>query len=253
MSKEFIWENRTRDLRKVKRYGDFRVMYYRTDLLIHSVRVQHLVEKSISFVRSFYPNFDAKKAVLMAKYHDDFELILEGGDVSLRRKLNKTLEEKLKLQEEEISAAKELSVLYPKEIEGYNYQELLLEMIYKNSVESQVVCFMDKTDGFCEAIHEILAGNLIFLEPVLNYPFKTFNDLQGHFPLIKKVFNDNKSIFNFSVVDLILFFKIRNVVELHNDKTILVKTSIYQYDIWREITRYQFSGSLLTHQIESYK
>ena len=58
---------------------------------------------------------------------------------------------------------------YPKKIEGYYYLDLLLHAIKKDCREAQLHSFADKHDGYNEAIHEVLAGNIIFLEPIINY------------------------------------------------------------------------------------
>jgi len=58
-------------------------------------------------------------------------------------------------------------------------------------------------------VHEVLAGNTVFLEPVINYWAKTFNNPQENFPLIKKIFNRRETkntLFDFPVVDLKSFF-----------------------------------------------
>ncbi len=65
---------------------------------------------------------------------------------------------------------------------------LLLEILHKNIIESQVVKYLDHIDALCEAQHEIYAGNTTFVTQVLdaslgkielphNYYTGCFNDI----------------------------------------------------------------------------
>ena len=110
-------------------------------------------------------------------------------------------------------------------------------------------------------MHEVLAGNTVFLEPVINYWAKTFNNPQENFPLIKKIFNGNgkeikNTLFDFPVVDLKSFFEKGNIgAKLHTAETIKRRTLIPHYEIWKEITLSAFENGmdLLIEQVEFHK
>lgn len=253
--KILLWKNLERDLKKIKRYHKFKVMFYRTNDLIHSKRVAFLLETVLPFVQDVYPDFDSKKAKLIALHHDNFEIVLKGGDISLQLKLMMNETELMDLQQKEILAAETMSTLYPKKIAGYNYKQILLHAILKDCIEAQVVSFVDKIDGYCEAIHEVLAGNIVFLEPIINYNMKTFNNLSQNFPLIQKLFYFSPgSFFNFPVVDLKEFFQNGRIgVCPHNLETISRKTEIFHYEKWKEVTIRKIAMDVLINQVEFHE
>lgn len=246
------WKKREENLSKIKRYHKFKVMFYRTNNLLHSKRVLYLLEEILPIVKSLYPDFDEKKARLIALHHDNHEIVLEGGDIPLQYKLMMTDEESSDLQQKEILAVELLSKSYPKKIKGYEYKQLSLHAIFKDCIEAQVVSFVDKIDGYCEAIHEVLAGNVVFLEPIINYDLRTFNDLIGKYPLITKVFKLKKNWFDYEiVVDLKEFFEDGLIgTQPHTIETIKKKTAIPQYEKWKEITISKFEIYPLINQVE---
>ena len=247
------WKKREESLKKIKRYGKFSVMFYRTDLAIHSKRVSALLDVIIPFIKNLYPDFDIDKAKVIAKYHDDFETVLKGGDISLQLKLMMDENALSNLKHDEITAVEQISMLYPKKVRGYSYRQILLHAVFKDCIEAQAVSFVDKIDGYCEAIHEILAGNVIFVEPVINYQSKTFNDLPGHFPLIKKIFLIDNEFFSFPVVDLMEFFQEGRIgPHSHSLDSISRKTGIPHYEEWKKVTIKKIGVEQLINQLEFY-
>lgn len=249
----FLWENREKDLEKVIRYHKFFVMFYRTNLLVHSNRVGLILEEFLPAVVSVYPDFDVKLARLISKFHDDYELIT--GDTPTLLKLMMNGEEHALLEQEEIAATDLLSKSYRNpQIEGYQYRDLLMHAILKDCREAQLHSFADKLEGYCEALHEVLAGNTGFLEPVINYNAKTFNDLLGHFPLIKEIFK-GQQLFNFLVTDLKPYFDYgRKGAFLHTPKSIMEQTGIFHYELWKRVTLSMPNGiELLTKKTESHR
>lgn len=248
------WKNWEESLIKIKRYGNFSVMFYRTDLNIHSKRVVSLLELILPTIKNLYPDFDDKKSKLIAKHHDDFEAVLKGGDISLQLKLLMTERELSNLEQDEILAVEQISELYPKKVRGYNYKQILLCSVFKDCIEAQAVSFVDKIDGYCEALHEVLAGNTIFLEPVINYHGKTFNDLSKKYPLVKELFSGNNTFTNFPVVDLIEFFQKGDIgAHPHTLESIKRKTEIPQYEEWKKVTIKKLGTETLTKQLEFHK
>ncbi|MFA6386253.1 MAG: YfbR-like 5'-deoxynucleotidase [Candidatus Paceibacterota bacterium] len=250
------WRHREENLRKIERYHKFVVMFYRTNDLIHSKRVGAMLEEILPYIIKLYPEFDVTLAKLIALHHDNHEIIMKGGDISLQLKLdmiyNGDHEGLRLLHQEEILATEKLSESYPKKIKGYNYKEIALHAILKDCMEAQAVSFVDKIDGYSEAIHEVLAGNLVFLEPVINYLSNTFNDLVRAYPLIKELFEIKNVWFDLkSVVDLKDFFEDGLIGgKPHTKETIDKKTVIPQYEMWKKITLKNFGIEPLVNQAE---
>lgn len=244
-----LWKNRERNLENLKRYGSFSVMFYRTNLLIHKKRLRAILERILPTAISIYKDIDPELTLMIAEHHDDFELTLEGGDISLLSKLKMTSFELGELKQKEILAAKKIASLYPKEVSGYDYYSLLLHAIHKNCKEAQLVSIADKIDGYCEAIHELLAGNTIFLEPVINYVTKTFVAWPKKLSLVKKIFLTDDPFFSFPVVDMSEYFD-SGRSSLHSKLTVQKKTGIPQYELWKEVTINTLGIEVLTTQKE---
>ncbi|MBU0612106.1 hypothetical protein KKB58_01610 [Patescibacteria group bacterium] len=260
---DLCWENRERDLAKVKRYHKFKVMFYRTDLLIHSKRVLKILESLLPEATRCYSELNSNFSLLISKFHDDYEMVSKRGDVPLQFKLlmaeKGDKNEILALKQEEIEAINIISKLYKnRSIRGYKYKDLLMRAVLKDCIEAQLHSFADKIDGYCEAIHEVLAGNLGFLEPVINYPTKTFSNLPKSFPLIERLFDNRErdNLFNFPVVDLKYYFEDGTKgAFLHTPESIFSKkTDISHYEFWKKITLTMPNGiDLLTKQKEFHK
>ena len=246
-----LWKNRESNLENLKRYGSFSVMFYRTNLLIHKKRLRAILERILPTAMSIYEDIDPELTLMIAEHHDDFELTLEEGDISLLSKLKMTSSELGELKQKEILAAKKIASLYPKEVSGYDYYSLLSHAIHKNSKEAQLVSIADKIDGYCEAIHELLAGNTIFLEPVINYVTKTFVAWPKKLSLVKKVFLADDPFFSFPIVDMSEYFDSgRLKPSPHSELTLQKKIGIPQYELWKEVTINTLGVEILITQKE---
>jgi hypothetical protein len=247
----FFWAKRERDLEGVKRYHAMDVMFYRTNLLVHSRRVPAMTERLLPMVVGNIPGFNSELALLISKYHDDFELIT--GDIPLQLKLLMNGSQKSALTESDIQAAKMLSSDYGNPVLGeHRYIDLLMHAILKDCPEAQLHSFVDKLEGYAEALHEVFAGNMAFLQPVINYILKTFNDLPGNFPLIASVFRKDNEFFHFPVVQLAPYFGNGKLgAFLHTPKSVTSESGIVHYEMWKEVTLSLPKGmELLTEQKE---
>lgn len=262
--KKIVWEERDADLEKVIRFFDpkhrFEIMFYRTNLLVHTRRVPFILETLIALAQLYYPSFDAKLARLICKYHDDPELISKRGDVSLQLKLQMGDSEKELLMREEIRAIEQIAKFYPKKVEGYNYKDILLHALKKDCCEAQLHSLADKWDGCCEALHEVFAGNIVFMEPVLNYYQEIFSKRYEKFPLIQSLFNSEavkqNPFLQFPVFDFMELFSNGNrAIKPHTPWTVSLNSGIPGYEAWKEITLNNFSNGmdLLINQTEFHK
>jgi hypothetical protein len=229
-------------------------MFYRTDLLLHSRRVPAILERLLPVAVASIPGFNPELALILSKHHDDHELIPALGDVPLQLKLLMDNKKLSALKESEIEAARMISLDYGNPMIGdYRYIDLLMHAITKDCAEAQLHSLADKIDGFCEALHEVLAGNLAFLEAVINYISKTFNDLPKNFPLLAPVFGPQNEFFNFPVVQLKPYFQLGKVgAFLHTQQSILeMKTGVVHYELWKSVTLSLVNGmDRLTKQVE---
>lgn len=126
----FSWDKREEDLSKRKRYHKFDVMFYRTDLFVHSERVPLILKKLLPIAIYTLPEINMAKSIFISKYHDDFEMVSKYGDFPGQLKLDMDTDEKETLEKEEINATKKLAKMYgnPK-IGNYHYKDLLLHAI----------------------------------------------------------------------------------------------------------------------------
>jgi hypothetical protein len=227
-------------------------MYYRTDLLIHSQRVPQIVRDLLPAVQAIYPDINPKLAMAISRYHDDQEIVT--GDVPLQMKLLMDDGALLHLKQGDIAAAEHLVKSYRNPLLGdFRYKDLLMESIFKNSREAQLHSFADKLEGFSEAVHEVLAGNLAFLEAIINYVSKTFMMSREKFPLLADLFVKG-SPFDFPVVELKSYFHDGSRgAFLHTPETLMIDSGIPYYELWKKVTLLLPDGKKrLTTQVEFY-
>lgn len=178
-------------LKAIDRYSMFELMYYRPNLWQHSHRVLWLIE-SLAPIAQKYLQIDMEKARIMGFVHDDAEMVT--GDIQAGHKARMSAEELAKLDENEERAAAELAARYPKEVHGYNYESLLVEMVRKESPESHLVSYADKLDAYCESMHELHAGNMSLLRSTMFY-VRTMTLFPLKFPSLKDFLADRSSPF----------------------------------------------------------
>lgn len=236
------FNNREEGLRKVTRYSLYHTMWYRTNLWTHSRRVAWIVEEISPVALEVFGNdFDPKKAYLLALIHDDAEMII--GDIQAGNKAKMTQDMLSNLDSLEIKAADDLASKFPSHIGVYEYKELLYEAVYKKSIESIIVDWADKYDGFCEALHEIFAGHQLWTQNVVNeygtillptdHYMNQFSKFKDKFPKSEMLFEKGNKIFKIpthpDVKKLIL------ERENHTEDSLHQKTGYEPYDVWMSI------------------
>lgn len=159
------FEARETALKNIKRYvaEHTPTMFYRTTDWMHSWRVLAHLENIIPLATKSFSSFNVEFARRIAITHDDPEIIT--GDIQLYRKEQMNETERKELEEQERGAIEQLCARFPFSIDGYPYRELLQIAKEKRIIEAQVVSYCDKFDGFGEALHEVFAGNRLFLRP----------------------------------------------------------------------------------------
>jgi hypothetical protein len=257
-AKKFSWLDRDEQLKKIIRYYDpghrFEKMFYRTNLFGHTRRVVEIHKNIIPSLKLCYENFDEELAIAISSVHDDPEIT--AGDKSLQLKLKMDEADKKAEILEEVEHVKRFTKNYPKKVGKYNYVDLLIHAATKDIKEAQSHSFADKHDGKHEALHDLLAGNIVFLEPVINYYQETFGKRASKFPLIKEVFSGDVAKANpflqVPVIDLMVPFQNGKVgAKPHTEESIKIDSGIPSYETWKKITLSLPDGlDMLIKQVE---
>lgn len=161
------FEGREKELERVIRYDIYTVMYYRTNLAIHSPRVAaQVLELADQLHEVFGDQFVPDRAVTTALVHDDAEVVF--GDIQAGNKSKMT-----EAQLAEVAAAEKAAIIkigerWPTHVGEYVYTDLLHSAATVDTLEAKIVKFIDKFDAFGEALHEVYAGNTCFTTNVVN-------------------------------------------------------------------------------------
>lgn len=167
-------------LKDIYRFTLFDTMLYRSNDWMHEHRVSWITEE-IATLLTPHASFDAEKARTLAMVHDDAEILT--GDVQAGHKAQMTAEELAEVDRTEKEAIDKLAEAYPKEVNGYNYRELLVAALEKDTFEAQLVSYADKFDAYNESIHELLAGNFTLLTSFAFYT-RFFAQVKTRLPLL---------------------------------------------------------------------
>ena len=149
---------REAELRAIPRYHIYKPMWYRTHLWTHTRRVAIITGYIGRLVAARIGRWlDIDHAQAVAHVHDDIERII--GDVQAGNKAKMTEQQKHALERREYAAIETLAHRSPRMLGPYNYQSLMLANMRRDTLETWIIQFADKLDGFGEAMHEIFAGN----------------------------------------------------------------------------------------------
>jgi len=236
-------------LQSIIRFNDptFSVMFYRTNLLIHSSRVYVILEDLIpELVLAYGLILNVKKMLLLALVHDDAEIIT--GDIQLYRKEQMSPAELADIAAAEAIAIEKLVARWPSHIEEFSYRELLYHALRKDCLEAQLVSYADKVDGFCESLHELHAGNERFTRPV-NLYVRRLKEFSEKFPILRKILSGKHSLLQTPIhIDAA---RIIAEAKYHTQESITKRTCSPHYDRWRELTVTHFGINALINKKES--
>jgi len=262
--KTYSWKNRDKNLAEIPRFHRLTKMWYRTNDSLHVRRVTALTESILPVAKEAYPNLNVGLALALAVHHEDIEIEPKVGDVPFQYKLLMGENKLSELKQKEIMAAEVLSRNYPKRVKfygkWYNLRDVYFHAIFKDCLEAQLVSAMaDKPDAYGEATHELLAGNIVFLEPRDNYEKKVFNQLPILYPLIRNMFRKkfwNMHPFlvprlNIPVMTIAELFEMGEITRRpHTLETIAWNTGDPMYEKWKRVTVENFGVEPLIRQTE---
>ena len=232
---ELGFTGRIESLRRIKRFASFRPMFYRPDLYMHTIHNLAMIERLDKILQVFFSDSEIKRMKVLALVHDDHEPFSKNGDVEYSAKLRMTPEEQAEFEKQELIDIRATSINSPRKIYGFNYEGLLLEGHCKDSRVSQAASFIDKLQALGSSIHEALAGNKRFFEPVNgNKPPYIGSDtqrLREKYTLIADLFKADHLLFApFQIPEL---SEVLDIGKPHTKESILHPTGIAHYDFWK--------------------
>jgi 5'-deoxynucleotidase YfbR-like HD superfamily hydrolase len=182
----------------VYRYKIYPECWYRSNLAQHSLRVLYLLQASLPKILKVFPEVDTRRMQLLCLVHDDAEIFT--GDFPSVNSVKMSAEELATMDEHEERTIDHMASLYPANLMGYGYADLLREILRKETVEAQVVKFFDHLDAFGEALHEIYAGNPCFVTkprteygemPIaVDYYIPKFANSRKNYPLLTALIDE---------------------------------------------------------------
>lgn len=228
-------KEREEKLKSIYRYGGFETFFYRSNLWEHSQRVLWLLEEILPLAQKYFA-LDPEKARALSLVHDDPEMIT--GDISAREKANMTQAQLDQLQIEEEKAIDDLSKIYPKEVNGYSYKQLLLHGSKKDCIEARLVSYVDKIDGHCESLRDLFAGNASSLRAVFFY-VNALALFYKKYPGLYDLLASKESPLTY-LTDVIspLYVETRRYTHLnkpHTKESILIESDFPFYNEWKKI------------------
>ncbi|XKT74155.1 MAG: YfbR-like 5'-deoxynucleotidase [Patescibacteria group bacterium UBA2163] len=239
------FQGRKAALEQIGRFHIYSPMFYRPTVYFHSLKVACLITKAAPLIEQFFDkSFDTTKAITMALVHDDAEIITGDVQAGHKAKMGRAVLQQVDL--DEVDAINELASQFPQEIHNYNYRSLLMEVMHKNTLESQVVKFFDRFDALCESLHELYAGNSAFTinvsDAVLgkidiphDYYIKHFNKRHTHYPLLQVLVSETAPF-----LEKYMLPPATELVrggKLHTAETLYKNTGNEVYDWWKMALR----------------
>lgn len=226
-------------LAAIPRYHVYSPMFYRSSVYDHAVRVHYLLKEALPIVQTAFEDFDTRRSLALALVHDDWEIVM--GDFQAGNKALLSPDQIQDLHAQEIAAIDNIAKQFPEHLGTYRYASLLIEAFETETIESQVVKYLDRFDALGEAMHELFAGNHRFANPVTtaygtlelpaSFYLKRFNQNQRYYPLLGKLLRLNKLPFmeSFPTIDERLIAK---QGKPHTETSLLIPKGHPAYDWW---------------------
>lgn len=226
---------REQGLKALYRYNRFELMYYRSNLWMHSWRMLWIVEALAPLAQKHLKGIDIEKSRILALVHDDAELLF--GDIQASARKYMSAEELAKSEQAEANAIEELCKIYPETVHGYVYKELLTRMLHRDSIEAQFVSYVDKFDAYNESMHELLAGNVSFIESLMFY-VQAMALFPSKFPLLSQLLSDKGSPLTY-LDDRTWRYHVAQAhyadLVPYTEKSIRSTTAFPFYDTWKQV------------------
>lgn len=235
-----VFEGREEGLRGIMRYSLYSTVYYRSSDFTHSKRVAWLVESLEPIITEKLPNFDMVRAVATALAHDDAELLI--GDIQAGNKGKMSKEELQAIDDAERKAIDALADKFPKTLGGYNYKDMLEDVLDFTTPEAQVVKYIDRFDALGEALHELYAGNVVMNTPVVNEYGTIPTPFEYYYTKLPQMMEQYQALG--ALKNTHPFFEIAEVKDWarvvaesrpHTKESFAAPAGHKQYDVWKKV------------------
>lgn len=248
------FEGREEGLRGIMRYSLYSTVYYRSSDFAHSKRVAWLVESLEPIIKETLPNFDMARAVATALVHDDAELLV--GDIQAGNKGKMSKEELNAIDDAERKAIEAIAARSPKTLGGYDYKEMLEDVLDFTTLEAQVVKYVDRFDALGEALHELYAGNAVMNINVVNeygtiptpfeYYYAKLPQMMDTYETLGKL-KDTHPVFE--IAEVKDWASIVANGKPHTKESFVIPTGHKQYDAWKKVLLERADEETLTDLI----
>lgn len=169
-----------KDIYSLPRFVVHIPMFYRDTVWLHHERLA-LLWPCIQYMIILWEelsskekeeNFDFTYFTELLARHDEAEVFSPFWDIPTHIKYTLLPEEINLLKQVEESVETYISHNF-QSVEYYNEPDSMMRLFRdsreKESLESQLMSYLDKIDGYMMALHEVTAGNTSFVEPLSNY------------------------------------------------------------------------------------
>ncbi len=197
-----VWVKNTMDLRRFPMLDKI----LDDNVFSHQLRLFQILKELTYFFniinqeRPEWDKIDLKYALNLASIHDDTEWVNPFKDIPTIIKISLSDKAKEILDEVEIACIEILSKNQSDHLKIESTEDLkskYLDSLNKNSMEWQLVSYLDKVDWFMYCVHEIFAWNKQFLSPFQDYVrFLTeIRDNKSKYPKIRYLIDGDKNDF----------------------------------------------------------
>ncbi len=225
-------------LKKVKRYGNYPVVLYRSSLYEHCRRMVFLLQYVEHEIKAAGLDFD--RLIVMAFVHDDVEIVI--GDIVAG---DKAVMSSAQLQEVADAESRAIDVLgerFPTSVGSYRYADLLHEAHDMKTSEAWLLKYIDRFDAFGEALHEVHAGNATMTESIISQygknptPFDFYieylSSFSGKNPQLSQFFINPVGIFKSP--EIVDFLAIARQGKLHAKENFEARSPYEPYWLWKQ-------------------
>lgn len=153
-------------------------MIYQDYVGLHQQKVSALIIQTLDYIQFFFPDIRIHYLKDLSDYHDVLEWVSPFWDIPtpIKLALSEKSQQTIDIVEDRLGQI--FFYMRPLITFPEHTEEVLEDIIWKHSIESKVLSYFDKFEGFMTCIHELVAGNEDFYTPFENY-IKIFQDIKS--------------------------------------------------------------------------
>ncbi len=215
-------------LEKIPRYHRIPLMLYRSNVFLHELRVLALIQELTPFLIKHQPGLNIQHLCALAITHDDSELVNHGfNDPHMPPDPRYLSQKNLASQ----------NGRYNFKLDDFPALELHSTFQKNNILEAQVIHFADSFDGMGESMHEVLAGNNYFSEPLNAH----INNLitKRQLPYLLPFLEKNHPFFDIPVIGTP-----QTIRNFHTTESLNQPSNYDPYDFWVQALKHSNNSSV---------